>query len=187
MIVYRMAKLKAIKGTKGFNNRGGGRAFPPGLLARHLPNGFRIVVPEAARHALFPLFSSPRISRTPDTAIVSPYFASPSPLPFDPINLSLKFNRRKNSLPLPLFYTSTNFGLAKLNCETEEKRRRRNGIFYFNRCLYLSFSVSLSHSLTNKDKPVQASRLNRRSIFFIYFDSVGQLENGRGILNTMID
>lgn len=183
MIVYRMAKLKAIKGTKGFNNRGRGRAFPPGLLARHLPNGFRIVVPEAARHALFPLFSSPRISRTPDTAIVSPYFVSPSPLPFDPINLSLIFNRRKNSLPLPLFYTSTNFGLAKLNCETEEEET----VYLISTVASLSFSVSLFHSLTNKDKPVQASRLNRRSIFFIYFDSVGQLGNGRGILNTMID
>lgn len=185
MIVYRMAKLKAIKGTKGFNNRDRGRAFPPGLLARHLPNGFRIVVPEAARHALFPLFSSPRISRTPDTAIVSPYFVSPSPLPFDPINLSLKFNRRKNSLPLPSFILYVNklwVGQTQVR-----NRRRRNGISYFNGCLYLSFSVSLFHSLTNKDKPVQASRLNRRSIFFIYFDSVGQLGNGRGILNTMID
>lgn len=74
------SKLKAIKDTKGFNNRGvrgggeGVAAFPPGLLARHLPNGFRIVVPEAARHALFPLFSSRRrITRIPDTGISPPF------------------------------------------------------------------------------------------------------------------
>lgn len=76
-------------------------AFAPGLLARHLPNGFRIVVPEAARHALFPLFSPRRrITRIPDTGI-SPSFAV-FVLLFRPINL-LKFNVAR-ILPLRLFY-----------------------------------------------------------------------------------
>lgn len=71
-VTRRESKIQKVSITPPVGG-GGVWALLAGLFARHLPNGFRIVVPEAVRHALFPLFPLGdvpwHISRNPDVGL----------------------------------------------------------------------------------------------------------------------